>query len=297
MPRLSKKSGKQPEKQARKIEFNAQENFEKYESKYHFFERLKSKVDIALSGVSDEKLRITYLLRSRDEVEGRFLNPDINIVPWLRIELNVIGNSHIPEEVYDHSKRYLNEFEGQVDHFTTDLSKRSLESLIERYQSIMPFEMQFLLTAKGSDKNNPLFVAYLFQSCHYYYQYLQLLIENSALRDNGKLLEELMEKLSLNIGPKVSAQSLMIVLKETGLKDAIERKMDPMGTKRFDKLIGIILNKSESTIRKIREDMMGTNKKNNPYTNRANIFEAAELLENIGYPDLAKTLLSKYHLD
>jgi hypothetical protein len=73
--------------------------------------------------------------------------------------------------------------------------------------------------------------------------------------------------------------------------------MDPMGTKRFDKLIGIILNKSESTIRKIREDMIGTNKKNNPYANRCNIFEAAELLKNIGYPDLAKTLLSKYHLD
>lgn len=296
MPRLSNKSGKQPEKQVKKIEFNARENFEKYESKYHLLERLKSKVNIALSGVSDEKLRITYLLRSKDEVERRFFNPDINIVPWLRDERNVINNSHIPEEVYSHSSRYLYEFEGQVDHFTTDLSKRNLESLIERYQSIIPFEMQFLLEAKGSDKKNPLFVAYLFQACHYYYQYLQSLIENSPIRDSGILIEEMMEKLSLNIGPKVSPQSLMIVLKEIGLNEAMVRKMDPMGTKRFDKLMGIILSKNESTIRKIREDMMGTNKKNDPYAYNNNIIEAAEHLEKIGYADLANNLLSKYHL-
>lgn len=296
MPRLSKKSGKQTEKQIKNIEFNIKENFEYFESKYHFLESLKSKIKAAVSGISDEKIKITVLLRTKEELERRFLNPDINIVPWMRTESNIISNSHTAEDIHDYSSRYLNEFEGQIDHFTTDLSKRNLQSIIERYQSIMPYEMQFIIQGKGSDKKNPRFVAYVFQTCHYYFQYLQSLIDQTSIKDNGQLLEEIMEKLSLNIGAKISAQSIMILLKETNLLDCLILHMNPSGQQKFYKLMSILLGKSESTIRKIREDMIGTSKKNDPYNNEDNIIEAAKLLKNIGYPDLADNLLSKYHL-
>jgi hypothetical protein len=296
MPQSSKKNGMQTEKQSKMQEFNLNENFELYESKYHFLEELKAKVDTRVSGVSDEKLKITVLLREKIELEQQFLNPDINIVPWLRTGAKVIGDNQIANEIYEHSERYVFDFQGEIDHFTTDLSKRKLKPLIERYQNILPFEIQFLGRAKGKDISNAGFITYIFQVCHKYNQYVESLIDKTALQNNSQIIQDLIEKMGLKTGPKISAQSLIIVLSETKLMDNMIHCMGHGGYQKFYKLIGKIIEKDKETIRKIREDMVGSRGKNNPYDSTKNIEEAVELLDYIGYSDIAIKLKMKFHL-